>query len=90
MCPFVFCDGRTHTHNPILSGIRCFLRQQQQRRELTNNQNNNFIIYNFNHTELMNRTPTVDGVVVRLRCMQSVIAKNTNTSEALADSHNST
>ena len=39
----VFCDGRTHgqTHNPILSGIRCFLRRRndatQQRRELTNN-----------------------------------------------------
>ena len=26
----VFCDGRTHgqTHNPILSGIRCFLRRR--------------------------------------------------------------
>ena len=30
----VFCDGRTHgqTHNPILSGIRCFLRRRAQRR----------------------------------------------------------
>ena len=35
---FVFCDGRTHgqTHNPILSGIRCFLRRNAtQRRNAT-------------------------------------------------------
>ena len=42
----MFCDGRTHghTHNPILSGIRCFLRRRNAttttQRELTNKNNN--------------------------------------------------
>ena len=39
----VFCDGRTHgqTHNPILSGIRCFLRRNARAR---NNDANSQII----------------------------------------------
>ena len=87
----VFCDGRTHgqTHNPILSGIRCFLRRNATTQQRRNNDANSQIIVLIvcyycecarlcflRRTDARTHTPILSGIRCFLRTDGHALANN--------------